>query len=162
VEIVESVVEHRRTAVKSCHGAGKSWTAGMLAAWWIDTHPPGEAIVVSTAPTYKQVHAVLWEEIRKQHRTGDRPGTVLQTDEWKIGDVLVGMGRKPADHDAHGFQGIHRRYVLAILDEACGIPDALWTAVEAITTNADCRILAIGNPDDPATEFGNVCKPGSG
>src|SRR5690606_11962259 len=36
------------------------------------------------------------------------------------------------------------------------------TAVEAITTNADCRILAIGNPDDPNTEFGKVCKPGSG
>lgn len=162
VDIVDSVREHRRTAVKSCHGAGKSFTAGLLAAHWIDTHPPGEAIVVSTAPTYKQVHAVLWEEIRKQHRNGDLPGTVLQTDEWKIGDVLVGMGRKPADHDAHGFQGIHRRYVLAILDEACGIPDALWTAVEAITTNADCRILAIGNPDDPATEFGKVCTPGSG
>lgn len=161
-EIVESVTEHRRTAVRSCHGAGKSWTAGMLAAHWIDTHPPGEAIVVSTAPTYKQVHAVLWEEIRKQHRTGDLPGTVLQTDEWKIGDVLVGMGRKPADHDEHGFQGIHRRYVLVILDEACGIPSPLWDAVEAITTNDDARILAIGNPDDPNTQFGNVCKPGSG
>jgi hypothetical protein len=35
-------------------------------------------------------------------------------------------------------------------------------AVEAITTNMDCRILAIGNPDDPSTEFANVCKPGSG
>ena len=161
-EIVQSVVEHRRTAVRSCHGAGKSFTAGMLAAWWIDTHPPGEAIVVSTAPTYKQVHAVLWEEIRSAHRKGELPGTVLQTDEWKIGDILVGLGRKPSDHDAHGFQGIHRRYVLAILDEACGIPDQLWTAVEAITTNADCRILAIGNPDDPATEFGKVCSPGSG
>lgn len=161
-DIFDSVVKHRRTAVKSCHGAGKSWSAGALAAWWIDTHPVGEAIVVSTAPTYKQVHAVLWEEVRRNHRTGNLPGTVLQTDEWKIGDVLVGMGRKPADHDAHGFQGIHRRYVLAILDEACGIPDALWTAVEAITTNADCRILAIGNPDDPATEFGKVCTPGSG
>lgn len=160
--IFASVAEHRRTAVKSCHGSGKSWSAGALAAWWIDTHPPGEAIVVSTAPTYKQVHAVLWEEIRKQHRKGDLPGTVLQTDEWKIGDILVGMGRKPADHDEHGFQGIHRRYVLVILDEACGIPPALWNAVEAITTNEDCRILAIGNPDDPNSEFGNVCKPGSG
>ena len=27
---------------------------------------------------------------------------------------------------------------------------------------ADCRILAIGNPDDPNTEFGTICKPGSG
>lgn len=162
VEIAESVCTHRRTAVKSCHGAGKSWTAGMLASWWIDTHSPGEAIVVSTAPTYKQVHAVLWEEIRKQHRIGGLPGRVTLDDEWKIGDVLVGMGRKPADHDAHGFQGIHRRFVLVILDEACGIPAPLWAAVEAITTNDDARILAIGNPDDPNTEFGKVCSPGSG
>lgn len=160
--ITESVAANRRTAVKSGHGVGKSWTAGMLAAWWIDTHPPGEAIVVSTAPTYKQVHAVLWEEIRKHHRAAGLPGKVLGTDEWKIGDILVGMGRKPADHDAHGFQGIHRRYVLAILDEACGIPATLWTAVEAITTNSDARVLAIGNPDDPNTEFGKACSPGSG
>lgn len=160
--IFESVTHHRRTAVKSCHGAGKSFSAGALAAWWIDTHPPGEAIVVSTAPTYKQVHAVLWEEIRKQHRKGGLDGTVTLDDEWKIGDILVGMGRKPADHDAHGFQGIHRRYVLVLLDEACGIPAPLWDAVEAITTNDDARILAIGNPDDPNTQFGTVCGPGSG
>jgi hypothetical protein len=72
------------------------------------------------------------------------------------------MGRKPADTDEHGFQGFHRRYVLVILDEACGIPDQLWTAVEAVTTNADCRILAIGNPDDPGTTFARNCGPGSG
>ncbi|MFD0687596.1 hypothetical protein [Actinomadura fibrosa] len=50
--------------------------------------------------------------------------------------------------------------MLVILDEACGIPEQLWTAVEAITTTNTCRILTIGNPDDPATEFGNVCRPG--
>ena len=104
--IAESVVVNRRTAVKSCHGAGKSWTAGMLAAWWIDIHPPGDAIVISTAPTYKQVHAVLWEEIRSAHRKGKLPGVVLQTDEWKIGDVLVGMGRKPADHHRRVFRHV--------------------------------------------------------
>ncbi len=88
---------------------------------------------------------------------------MLQSDEWKLDDsTLVGWGRKPADTDEHGFQGIHRQYVLVILDEACGIPRQLWTAVEAITTGPDCRILAIGNPDDPSTEFADVCKPGSG
>ena len=102
VDIASSVSQHRRTAVKSCHGVGKSWTAGMLATWWIDVHPVGEAIVVSTAPTYKQVHAVLWEEIRKQHRIGGLKGSVTLTDEWTIDKKLVGMGRKPADHD-----GIH-------------------------------------------------------
>jgi hypothetical protein len=162
-DIMSSLVSNRRTAVQSCHGAGKSFNAGLAAAWWIDTHEPGEAFVVSTAPSYPQVHAILWEEIRKQHRRGGLTGRVLQSDEWKLdSDTLVGYGRKPADTDVHGFQGIHRRYVLVILDEACGIPAQLWTAVEAITTNADCRILAIGNPDDPNTEFAKVCGPGSG
>ena len=161
--VADSVATNRRTAVKSSHGIGKSWVAAMLTCWWIDVHPPGEAVVVTTAPTAKQVSAVLWREIRQMHRKGGLPGRVTLDNEWKLDDDdLVGLGRKPADHDDHGFQGIHRRYVLAILDEACGIPANLYTAVEAITTNADCRILAIGNPDDPATEFGTVCKPGSG
>jgi hypothetical protein len=162
-EIAQSVRDNRRTAVRSCHDAGKSFIASVIAAWWIDTHPPGEAFIVSSAPSKDQVHAILWAEISQRHKQGNLAGRVLQNDQWKLDDgTLIGWGRKPADTDEHGFQGIHRRYVLVILDEACGIPDQLWTAVEAITTNQDSRILAIGNPDDPATEFGTVCKPGSG
>ncbi len=163
-DIAASVVRNRRTAVRSCHSAGKSFLASRIAAWWIAAHPPGEAFVASTAPSYPQVHAILWEEIRKAARKSKAvPGRVLQSDEWKLDNgTLAGWGRKPADTDEHGFHGIHRRFVLVILDEACGIPAQLWTAVEAITTNADCRILAIGNPDDPNTEFASVCKPGSG
>jgi hypothetical protein len=67
-DIAESVRDNRRTAVKSCHDAGKSFISSRIATWWIDTHPPGEALVVSTAPTYQQVHAILWEEIRKAVR----------------------------------------------------------------------------------------------
>lgn len=161
-EIFDSVAHHRRTAVKSSHGPGKSWTAGALACWWIDTHPPGEALVVTTAPTYAQVHGILWEEIRKQHKKAELGGRVLMTDQWYIGDSLVGVGSKPADHDSDGFQGRHRRYVLVILDEACGVPEVLWTGAESITTNEHCRIVAIGNPDNPSSEFFKVCQPNSG
>ncbi len=162
-DVLRSIITHKRTAVRSAHDTGKSFTAGLASAFWVDQHPIGEAFVASTAPTYPQVHAILWEEIRKQHRTLKLAGRVLQSDEWKTDDgTLIGYGRKPADTDEHGFQGIHRRFVLVVIDEACGVPEQLWTAVEAITTNADCRILAIGNPDDPNTEFGKVCKPGSG
>lgn len=161
-EIMESVRDHKRTAVHSAHDLGKSHIAAQIGAWWIDSHPVGEAFVASTAPTYTQVHSILWEEIRKAHRRGSLPGRVTLSDVWKIGDEEVGYGRKPADTDAHGFQGIHRRYVLAIIDEACGVPEQLYNAVEAITTNADCRILAIGNPDAPDTKFAQVCDPLSG
>lgn len=166
--IADSVRDHRRTAVKSCHDSGKSYLASRLAAWWLSVHPPGEAFVASTAPSYPQVHAILWEEIRAAVKTAAArgtplPGRVTLSDEWKLDDgTLIGWGRKPADTDEHGFQGVHRRYMLVIIDEACGVPEQLWTAVEAITTNQDCRVLAIGNPDDPGTEFAKVCKPGSG
>jgi hypothetical protein len=161
--IMASLVSNRRTAVRSCHDSGKSFVAGLAASWWIDSHPHGEAFVASTAPTSAQIRGILWEEIRKNHRRGKLPGKVLLSDEWKLDDgTLVGWGRKPSDTDETGFQGIHRRYVLVIIDEACGVPEQLWTAVEAITTNADARILAIGNPDDPNTHFAKVCQPGSG
>ena len=163
VEIARSVVANRRTAVKSCHGVGKSFSAARFIAWWLDVHPPGEAFVVSTAPTDKQVEAVLWREVNKAAKKADPPfmGRVL-TKEWKLGNELIAYGRKPADHDPTAFQGIHALYVLVILDEACGIPKELWLAANSLASNENSRILAIGNPDDPGAHFAEVCKPGSG
>lgn len=164
-EVAESVFSNKRTAVKSCHNAGKSKLAAIIACWWIATHPLGEAIVVTTAPTYQQVHGILWREIGKHHSLAEQhgrplPGYITASDKWNIqtdeGTFQAGWGRKPADSNIHGFQGVHERYVLVIVDEACGINESLWTAIEAITTTGDARILAIGNPDDPNTHFGKI------
>jgi hypothetical protein len=160
-DICESIVDHRRTAVKSCHGVGKSFSAGRIAAWWIDSHPAGEAFVVTSAPRGPQVRAILWREIGRAHREGHLPGRVNQT-EWWIGEEMVGFGRKPADNEPAAFLGIHARFVLVILDEACGIPEVLWTAAGTLVTNEHSRILAIGNPDDVTSRFFRVCQPGSG
>lgn len=156
VEVMNALVDHRRVAVKSAHGTGKSHLASRAAAHWLDTHPVGEAFVVTTAPTASQVRAVLWRYIGQAHRKANLPGRVTQI-EWWIGPELVGFGRKPSDYSESAFQGIHARYVLVIIDEACGIPEQLWIAADALTTNPDCRILAIGNPDDPSSHFRKVC-----
>jgi hypothetical protein len=81
--------------------------------------------------------------------------------EGRSDEELIAMGRKPQDYDEHAFQGIHARYVLVILDEACGIPKPLWDAVATIVTNDNSRVLAIGNPDDPSSEFAMKCRPAS-
>lgn len=159
-EVMHALKAHRRVAVRSCHGVGKSHIASRAAAWWLDAHPPGSAFVVTTAPTFPQVRAILWRYIRQAHRAGDLPGKVNQT-EWQLDGDLVAFGRKPSDYDESAFQGIHARYVLVILDEACGIPEQLWIAADALTTNSDCRMLAIGNPDDSASHFAKVCAPTS-
>jgi len=116
-EVAESVLVNRHTLVKSAHDQGKSFVASRLAAWWIASHEPGEAFVVTTAPSWPQVRAILWREIRRAHRAGKLPGELNQT-EWLLDGELVAYGRKPADYDEHGFQGIHARFVLVIIDEA--------------------------------------------
>lgn len=160
-DICRALVENDRVAVPSCHSAGKSFLAGRIGAWHLSVNPPGSAFLVTTAPSWPQVRAVLWREINRAHRRGGLPGQTNQT-EWWIGGELVGFGRKPDDHDMTAFQGMHARKLLVILDEACGVPTALWNAAETLVSNERGKILAIGNPDDPNTEFGRVCKPGSG
>lgn len=164
--ILSSVKDNRKTAVQSCHEAGKSYLAAVACAYWLDSHKPGEAFVVTSAPTGRQVRAILWREIGRAHSRGGLPGRTNQT-EWIMRvpsgkEELVAFGQKPADMDPTAFQGIHARYVLVILDEACGIPKALWDAADSLIANDDGRLLAIGNPDDPNSEFAVNCRPNSG
>jgi len=70
---------------------------------------------------------------------------------------MAAFGRKPADQDPTAFQGIHARYMLVVLDEACGIPAELWDAAASLVANVHGKILAIGNPDDEHTRFADNC-----
>lgn len=160
-EIMESVRDHRKTAVRSCHSIGKSYVAAMIVCWWLDSNPTGDAFVVTSAPTTAQVRAILWRYVRRMHKDAGLPGRTNQV-EWLIDDELVAFGRKPADQDESAFVGIHAPRVLCLLDEACGVPEQIWIGAEAITTGPECRILAIGNPDNSNTHFFKVSQPGSG
>jgi hypothetical protein len=170
IEIAESVRDNRHTSVQSCHGTGKSFLASRLVGWWLDSHPAGDAFVVTTAPSDHQVKAILWREISRARKRADLPGRVTQDAQWKMPvmgeEELVAYGRKPQDLTDKetamtAFQGIHAHAVLVVLDEACGIPEWLWDACQSLVTNEHSKVLAIGNPDDPQSYFAKVCSPGS-
>ena len=171
-KILRSVKEERRTAVPSAHQTGKTYTASRAAAWWIESHPLGQAKVLTLAPTARQVKDLLWGDLQGAHRKGDLPGRIRipagesGTPEWIIGGEQVALGRKPpdlsdADKARAQLQGYHARYMLVIIDEATGIPAWLWEAAMTLLGNESARVLAIGNPDDAATKFGEACAPGS-
>src|SRR5690242_358135 len=61
-DVGNALVRNRRVVVRSGNGVGKSYLAADLALWFLYTHSP--AIVVTTAPTKRQVKQVLWREIR--------------------------------------------------------------------------------------------------
>jgi hypothetical protein len=160
-EIALSVLNNRRTAVQSCHDVGKSYIASRVLAWWIACNDPGSAFAVSLAPTFHQVRGILWREINKAHAAGGLPGRMNQT-EWWIDPELVAFGRSPADTDPTAIQGVHAARVLIVGDEACGLAKAILDAADTLIANDDSRVLLIGNPDDPSTEFERICRPGSG
>ena len=164
--LLQAVAANRRTAFPSCHEASKTFTAAIVAGWWLDCHLPGEAFVVTSAPTDPQVRAILWREMGRMHVRGNLAGRLNQT-EWHLvmpggNEELIAMGRKPSDYSPTAFQGIHARYVLVILDEAPGIAAILWEAVDTLIANDYSKLLAMGNPDDPQCEFAKACLPGSG
>lgn len=162
--IARALHEKRRVAVPSCHDVGKSYLAATMACHWLSSYPVGDAFVVTLAPTGHQVKAILWREIGRIHKAANLPGYVTQT-EWKSARAqgeLIGFGRSPKDTDPTAIQGIHQKHVLVIYDEACGISKPLFDAADTLAANEYSAQLAIGNPDDPSSEFAVICKPGSG
>ena len=171
VRIMRAVRDHRKVAVASCHEIGKSFICGRIVGHWLDSHRPGEAVAVTTAPTGRQVKAILWKEIGRAQAKG-LPGRTNQT-EWYmqteapglptgVKEEMVAFGFKPADYDPTAFQGIHALYPLVVIDEGCGIPKTIIEAADSLIANDNGRLVMIGNPDDPETEFYKACLPGSG
>jgi len=165
-EVINSVRDHRRTAVKAGHSVSKTYTAARIALEFLYDHGPN-CTVITTAPTDNQVVNVLWRDIRtaKNNARADLPGEVL-TQKLEIDDkwFAIGFATKPdtVTKMATAFQGFHNEYVLVIFDEAAGILPQIWDAAESLIVNERCRWLVIGNPTSSFGDFANCFKPDSG
>ena len=82
-EILQSVATNPLTAVKSCHASGKTYNAAAVALWFLLRWP--ESIVITTAPTFRQVKVMRGEiaEARKRSRIALPDGRAT---ELKLGD----------------------------------------------------------------------------
>lgn len=176
-EVARSVVDNKNTVVKAGHEVGKSWLAGFLICWWVDTRwdLPGGCFVVSTAPSTKQINAIVWREVRKfyklakeRHSQGlvdhQLPGYLTSDAHWRLPDgIELGYGSKPpdgADKESGNdtMSGIHARYVLAIGDEAVGLSKGLIGDLANITSNATSRRFLVCNPTNPLSYVASIFK----
>ncbi|MBE3131294.1 MAG: hypothetical protein IMZ54_11365 [Acidobacteria bacterium] len=144
-QILRSVRDNEKTAVRACHGVSKTFSAAEIAVWFLNCHENSK--VITTAPTYTQMKMLLWAEINAIYARsrialeGECLMTEIKTDE--------------KDHYAIGFstdtparaEGWHAPAILFIFDEAKGIPQWLWDAVRGSMTGGLCRWLAISTTD---------------
>ena len=172
-DVAMSVVQNKSTAVKAGHGVGKSLLVAVLICWWVDTRYP-DAFVASTAPSQKQIGAIVWREVRKikaiiSQRHKDKlidhelPGYITMDNEWKSLDgIVMGFGRKPPDNkEGDQFQGLHGQ-ILAVGDEAVGLSEDLIEALANITSNETSRRILIANPTNPGSHFGKIFREDKG
>jgi len=153
-EIVKSVFTNKLTAVKTANSVGKSFIAARIALTFLSLFEG--SIVITTAPTYRQVKDVLWREFATAVRLSKLKLTdneVRQTGldidkDW----YAVGLSTKQPEN----FFGYHSAHILVIVDEAGGVPDIIFKGVKAITPNAGAHILYIGNPTNPSGPFFDV------
>ena len=142
-EVLSALPDHQRVAVKSGNGLGKGFCASVAVLWFLYTHDP--AIVLSTAPTFRQVQHVLWRQIRQLHRRAkDTLDGKLFATRWELAEDRYAMGLSADTADQ--FQGFHSPNMFIVVDEAEGVSDEIYEAIESVMTSAECKLLLIGNP----------------
>ena len=158
-EVLRAVAVSRRVAVKSGNGLGKDFTAAVAMLWYLSCHDPG--IVLSTAPTFRQVRHLLWRQVRSLYRRGAAQlgGTMLDT-RWELSDDRYAMGLSADGADQ--FQGFHCENMLIVVDEAEGVAETIYEAVEALMTSARPKLLLIGNPTTTRGAFHRAFHQESG
>ena len=149
-EVLEALKDHQRVAVKSGNGLGKGFSAAAAILWFLCCYDP--AVVLSTAPTFRQVRHVLWREVHRLYRRASFPlgGKLLDT-HLEMSEFRFALGLS-ADSDDE-FQGFHSPNMLIVVDEAEGVEETIYEAIEAIMTSEHCRLLLIGNPTTVSGTF---------
>jgi hypothetical protein len=149
-EILESVRDHQRTAVRSAHGVGKTSTAARAVVWFLSAYPYSR--VITTAPTFTQVRELLWREIAVGHAAADGffDGQLFDTrlelgPDWFAIDLSTDRPER--------FAGHHAEHLLLVVDEASGVDERIYEAAEGFLTSQSARVLLIGNPTTTVGTF---------
>lgn len=146
-EIAQLVAGNPRVSVAACYASGKTFLAAVLVLWWLFTRPV--CLVVTTAPTGRQVKELLWAEIGNLHENSKIAlGGKILTRETRLGKSrrgfgVAGDGKRSKNAGYHTPSGM----VLFIVDEKAGMErDRLNDFDGLLVDEEECREMGIGNP----------------
>lgn len=133
--------------VRSMHGPGKTFGSA-LAIHWFNFCFPGQVFI--TAPKHKQIVTRTWGEFRKILRRApawyqtliDVKDTRITWFDDKDWAAFAESAKQPEN-----LAGKHWPYQLVIVEEASGVPEALWPVIfGALSTGEIQLLLMISNP----------------
>lgn len=156
----EAIVKYDKVAIRAAHSLGKTWYMARVALWFLSNYD--NAIVITTAPTHRQVQKLLWGELRDAYKTSKTPlGGRLLDMELKYSDKHYAVGFSPQskasssnEQQGSSFQGFHSDHVLIIFDEATGVSPDIWVMAQGLLTSGKIvKFVAIANPTTKSCSF---------
>lgn len=146
-----------RVGVHACHASGKTFGAAILLVWFLTTRAPAK--VITTAAGGRTVEEQLWREARQLWAVNQSKlpaGFYPRSAKWDIAPDHFAIGF--STNDIHKFRGFHSPNLLVIADEAAGVPQEIYTAIEGLATGPEDRVVLLSNPGEAAGPFFERCK----
>lgn len=154
-DILENFPYKNRIGMKACKGPGKTAVEAWCAWNFLATRPHPK--IAATSITKENLSDNLWSEMSKWQKKSEfltesftwTKTRIFANDHPETWWMSARTWSKSADKEqqADTLAGLHADYLLFILDEVGGIPDAVMAAAEGgLATGVETKILMGGNP----------------
>lgn len=140
------MVIQNRIRIEAGHTVGKTKLSSGLVNHFFDCFTP--SIIYTFAPTWPQIHDLLWKEIKVDRKGKGLPGRILDL-QLVVDDNHFAKGAATTDAGGRGterIQGQHNKYLMFVLDEAEGIPDFVFNAVDSMASGGIVIVIMLANP----------------
>lgn len=155
IQFLKAFNSNQRMALKACKGPGKTAVLAWCAWHFLATRPFPK--IAATSITSDNLADNLWAEMHKWLQQSE---FLQKTFTWKKTRIeakeapetwFMSARTWPRTADmqqqANALAGLHADYLMFILDESGGIPDAVMAAAEGgLATGKETKILQAGNP----------------
>jgi hypothetical protein len=145
-----------RIRVESGGNVGKSKLCSGLISHFYDCFE--SSVAYTFAPKFEHMKRTLWKEIKTDRQRAKLSGEILDScvikdprnhDHFAVAVATsnaLGTGRE-------GIQGQHAKYFLVVIDEAEGVQDYVFDALDNLTSGGISIVLMIGNPRTTGSRF---------
>jgi hypothetical protein len=153
LSVEEAMKRKKRVSVASGHGVGKTCAMAWILLWFLFCHK--DAQVSCTANTAPQIYDVLWKEAAKW--INKLPSGVKEKFEWQSSYIRIhdypdsykiwfARARTASKENPEALAGMHGPHQLALIDEASGVPDQIFSTMEGSLTDRRPLVVMISNP----------------
>src|SRR5512139_781817 len=160
-QALDALPQHKRIAIRSGHGIGKSALLAWCILWFGFTRQDGK--IPSTAPTSHQLEDVLLSEVRKWLDKMRSRGwgyftrqVTLTQEAIRFPSGTFAALRTATKDRPEALQGFHAQDLLFVLDEASGIDDVIFEVAGGALSTEGALVIMTGNPTRTSGYFYNA------